>query len=255
MSSIEHVASSAIDLAVSMLNNGPQGSRVWKSDRDFADAADFAIEDAVRSLLSTESPDMGFLGEERGRSGPEDRYWCLDPIDGTVNYTRSIPNHGVSLALIEDGIPIGGIIALPAFGERYTAFGGIARLNGVEVAASTTATLAESVVTVGDFATGPGSVLKNERRLTMLGSLADSVGRVRMLGSAATDLAWLAAGRIDAVIIDANKTWDVAAGIALVRAAGAVVTHLDGHPYTLDGPNLLAAAPQVRDAIFSVVGS
>lgn len=255
MPSIESAASSAIELAVSMLAEGPQGSRVWKSDRDFADAADFAIEDAVRRLLAAKTPGIGFLGEERGRSGREDLYWCLDPIDGTANYTRSIPNHGISLALIEDGVPTGGIIALPAFGERYTVFDGDARLNGAKIATSDTTTLAASIVTFGDFASGTGSGLKNERRLAMLGALADRVARVRMLGSAATDLAWLASGRVDAVVIDANRTWDVAAGIALAEAAGAVVTHLDGRPYTLDGPDLLAATPQVHDLLISVVRS
>lgn len=75
-----------------------------------------------------------------------------------------------------------------------------------------------------------------------------------MLGSAATDLAWWADGRLDAVIIDANRAWDVAAGIALSVAAGATVTHLDGSAYTLDGPDVLAAAPSIHECVVSLLG-
>jgi myo-inositol-1(or 4)-monophosphatase len=89
----------------------------------------------------------------------------------------------------------------------------------------------------------------------MLGQLGAAVGRVRMLGSAATDLAWPAAGRLDAVVIDANHPWDVAAGVALARVAGAVVTHIDGSPYTLSGHDLLATTPHVHDATVAALAS
>jgi len=245
----ERVARTALDLAVSILREGAAGERVYKTDRDFATATDFAIEDTVRAYLSRETPDFGFLGEERGHSGSSQVYWCLDPIDGTTNFTRGLPNYGVSLALIRHGVPTFGAIELPAHGERYVTLDGAARLNGAEVGVARTAHLREAVVSVGDFATGSGHGAKNRRRLAMIHRLAESVGRVRMLGSAATDLAWLAAGRLDAVVIDANQTWDVAGGVALARAAGAVVTHVDGSEYSLNGPDILASVPQLHSVI------
>jgi myo-inositol-1(or 4)-monophosphatase len=245
----EQAANAAIDLALSLLHDGGTGDRVYKTDRDFATSTDFAIEDAVRELLARETPAFGFLGEERGHTGNRDRYWCLDPIDGTTNFTRGLPNYGVSLALIEDQAPVLGTIALPAHGERYITRDGAAHLNGQPIHVSNTANLRDSIVSMGDFATSADRAEKNRRRLAMLGTLGASVGRVRMFGSAATDLAWLAAGRLDAVVIDANRTWDVAAGIALARAAGAVVTHIDGSAYATRGPNVLAAAPLVHEAV------
>lgn len=249
----EQAANAAIDLALSLLHDGGTGDRVYKTDRDFATSTDFAIEDAVRELLARETPAFGFLGEERGHTGNRDRYSCLDPIDGTTNSTRGLPNHGVSLALIEDQTPAFGRIALPAHGEHYITHDGTAHLNGRPIHVSDTAELRDSIVSMGDFATSADRAKKNRRRLAMLGALGASVGRVRMFGSAATDLAWLAVGRLDAIIIDANRTWDVAAGIALARAAGAVVTHLDGSPYDIDGPNVLAATPCVHGSLVALL--
>lgn len=89
----------------------------------------------------------------------------------------------------------------------------------------------------------------------MLSNLSASVGRVRMLGSAATDLAWLAGGRLDAVIIDANRARDVAAGIAISMAAGARITHLDGRAYVHDGPDVLAATPSIHESVVALLSS
>ncbi|GAB6938175.1 inositol monophosphatase family protein [Isoptericola variabilis] len=252
-STIEQVADRAMDLALSLLHRDDDGERVYKTDRDFATVTDFAIEDAVREFLAHETPDTGFLGEERGHTGDRKTFWCLDPVDGTTNFTRSVPNYGVSLALIEHGASTLGTIALPAHGERYASRKGTAYLNGQPIHVSKTASLHDALVSTGDFATGTGSGAKNARRLAMIGSLAGAVGRVRMLGSAATDLAWLAAGRLDAVVIDANRMWDVAGGIAIARAAGAVVTHVDGSDYTLDGPDVLATAPAIHGRIVDLL--
>ena len=252
----EQAADAAIDRALSLLSTGSTGStghRVYKIDREFATSTDFAIEDAVRDLLARKTPDVGFLGEERGHTGSHERYWCLDPIDGTTNFTRGLANYGVALTLIENQAPVFGTIALPAHRERYVTTAGIAQLNGEPIGVAGTRTLRDSIVSMGDFATGPDGAKKNERRLAMTGRLAQSAGRVRMLGSAATDLAWLAAGRLDVVVIDANRPWDIAAGIALARAAGAVVTHIDGSPYSFDGHDVLAAVPHVHEAAVSTL--
>jgi myo-inositol-1(or 4)-monophosphatase len=251
----EQVAATAIDLALSLLRTEQTGEWVYKTDRDFATATDFVIEDAVRELLARETPEIGFLGEERGHTGNRERYWCLDPIDGSTNFSRGLPDYGVSLALIEEETPVFGTIALPAHRERYVTRDGSAHLNKNPIKVAPTSELRESVVSMGDFATGPGSLEKNQRRLAMLGQLAATAGRVRMLGSAATDLAWLAAGRLDAVVIDANHPWDVAAGVALARVAGAVVTHTDGRPYQLSGPDLLATTPHLHEATVAALAS
>lgn len=254
MTSTEHAATSAVDLALTILHESVAGERVYKTDRDYATETDYRIEDRLRDHLRDVTPDVGFLGEERGHTGNINRYWCLDPIDGTTNYTRGIPNYGVALALIDGDQPVIGEIALPAHRERYTIRGGVAVLNDRAVRVAGTSDLAEAIVAVGDFATGPGSPEKNRHRLTTMTRLADRVGRVRMLGSAATDLAWLAAGRVDAVVMHANNAWDMGAGVALARSAGATITDHDGRRYTLASQSLLAAAPDVHAALLSMVG-
>lgn len=253
MFSPEQASAAAIGRALELLNQPSSFERTYKTDRDYATTTDFVIEDELRALLHDLTPDIGFLGEERGHTGPVETYWCLDPIDGTTNFTRGLPDFGIALALITDAQPVHGEIALPAHQERYATQDDTAYCNGQRIRISTTSTLPEAVVSVGDFATGPGSVEKNRRRMSTLSRLADTVGRVRMLGSAATDLAWLAAGRLDAVVIHSNKPWDVAAGIAIAQAAGAVVTHHDGSPYSITGPNVLAAAPRIHAAIVAAL--
>jgi myo-inositol-1(or 4)-monophosphatase len=245
----EQASHAAIDRALTVLDAKPSGSRIYKADRDYATEADYAIEDALRSLLVELTPEVGFLGEERGQTGSRDTYWCLDPIDGTTNYSRGLPNFGVSLALVRGSVPVMGEIALPAHRERYAMRGEAAYRDGTQLTVSHTGKLSEALLSVGDFATGPGSVEKNRRRLATVTRLANEVGRVRMLGSVATDLAWLAAGRIDAVIVHSNKPWDMAAGVAIARASGGVVTHHDGSTYSTDGPDLLAAAPRIHSAL------
>jgi myo-inositol-1(or 4)-monophosphatase len=244
----EAAARAAIDQALSHLQGAPSETRTYKTDRDYATETDYAIEDALRRLLAQLTPEVGFLGEEHGFTGSRDTYWCLDPIDGTTNYSRGLPAFGVSLALVAHAVPVAGEIALPALGERYATRSESAHRNDVPVMVSDTSTLADALVSLGDFATGPAGPDKNRQRLRTVTQLADRIGRVRMFGSAAVDLAWLAAGHIDGVVIHSNKPWDMAAGVAIARASGATVTHHDGSPYTVDGPDILAAAPGVHSA-------
>lgn len=245
----EAASTAAIDRALELLEQSAGTQRTYKTDRDYATETDYAIEDELRRLLAEITPDVGFLGEERGHTGNREQYWCLDPIDGTTNYSRGLPNFGICLALVHGATPVLGEVALPAHGERYAIRDGAAHLNGQPIHASATATLSEAIVSLGDFATGDGSEAKNAQRLQTVQRLADTVGRVRMNGSMATDLAWLAAGRLDAVIVHSNKPWDMAAGVALARTSGAIVTHRDGSPYSVEGPDLLAAAPGVANAL------
>jgi myo-inositol-1(or 4)-monophosphatase len=245
----ENAATIAVDRALALLDLHTGAERTYKTDRDYATETDYAIEDALRQLLGDLTPDIGFLGEERGHSGNRERYWCLDPIDGTTNYSRGLPNFGICLALVEGTTPVHGEIALPAHGERYAVCDGVALLNGAHIQAADTATLGDALVSLGDFATGDASAERNAQRLRTVERLADTVGRVRMHGSMATDLAWLAAGRLDAVIVHSNKPWDMAAGVAVALAGGATVTHHNGDPYSLLGPDILAAVPEIHSAL------
>jgi myo-inositol-1(or 4)-monophosphatase len=236
-----------------MRQQGP-GALTPKGDRDFASEVDLDVERALRSFLTAETPDIGFLGEEEGSTRSEaERQWILDPIDGTVNFTRALPLCGVSLALVEAGKPVIGVIELPFLGNLYTAVQGRgAYLDRHPIRASSTTRLRDAVISIGDYGVGEAAA-RNPTRLALTSALAKVALRLRLLGSAAVDLAWLAAGITDATIFLSNKPWDTAAGVIIAREAGAVVADLDGTDHTIDSSATVAAAPGIIDDFLEVV--
>jgi myo-inositol-1(or 4)-monophosphatase len=247
---LERIALEAMDLAHEIFINNAPGALTQKTDRDFASELDFAIERELRSYLGEVTPDIGFLGEEEGATNVSSggAFWALDPVDGTANLLHGLPLCGSSLDLIDDGEPILGIIDLPLINERYTARRGFgAFCNGRPLTASSTQQLESAIVSTGDYAVGPRAYEKNIQRFDLTQQLANRVERIRMLGSAAIDLAWVAAGRLDASIILANKPWDVAAGVIIAREAGAHVIDLDGTRHGLRSTATICAAPDLLD--------
>lgn len=247
------VAGEAVDLAVDTLRSavGP-GDLTPKGDRDYASEIDFRIERQLRAHLTEATPDIGFLGEEEGTSGHQGGlHWALDPIDGTVNYVRDLPLFAVSLALIEDDQPVLGVIDMPTFGVRYRAAAGLGTFAGDRRLSCPPppADLGSAIVAIGDYAVGTNAESKNRVRLRITSRLAATVLRVRMLGSAAIDLAWLAEGRLDASITLSNKTWDMAAGVVLARETGHQVVDAAGAAYSLASASTVAAHPAIVDDV------
>jgi myo-inositol-1(or 4)-monophosphatase len=238
------VALAAADLARDLIRTRHPGAITEKSDRDLVSDVDYAVEREVRSHLREATPAIGFLGEEEG--GPDDTgtgwLWTLDPIDGTSNYAHGIPLCAVSLALLLDGRPVLGVIDAPFLAERFHAVEGSGAWSGDRrLTASSATALRDAIVAIGDYATGPGAARKNETQLAATVSLTPRVHRIRMLGTAAIDLSWVAAGRLDASITFSNNPWDMAAGIILAREAGAAVTDADGTPHTITSTATIAA--------------
>jgi len=251
-SSLLTTAHEAMNIAAELVRRTTPGSPIAKGDRDMATAVDFAVEHAVRNYLRETTPDIGFLGEEEGAAGaPRELIWTLDPVDGTANLLHGLPLCAISLGLVERGRPVLGVIEHPFLGARYWAVEGQgAFANGHRIQASRTASLREAIVSLGDYAVGTDAERKNQLRLAVTKHLAAAVLRVRMLGAAAVDLAWLAQGRLDASITLSNKPWDFAAGVVLAREAGAHVVARDGSPHTLDSASVVAvAAPLVGDIL------
>jgi myo-inositol-1(or 4)-monophosphatase len=217
---------------------------------------DVAIERAVRGFFADQTPDIAFLGEEEGRSGSDAAgwLWTLDPIDGTSNFAHGIPLCAISLALVRDGRPVLAIIDAPFIGERYHAVEGHgAHLGDTRLNVSDTARLRDAVVAIGDYAVGPQAARRNETSLATTVALTSRVHRIRMLGTIALDLAWVAAGRLDASITLANHPWDTAAGVLLAREAGATVTDMDGTPHTFDSAATIAAAPPLITPLTTLI--
>lgn len=235
---------------------GRERSISGKGDRDFATDLDYAVEDAVRDFLADETPDIPLLGEERGRTGnTESHYeWVLDPIDGTVNFAHGSPLYAVSLALTRNGISVVGVVEAPASEERFTAaLGHGAALNKHPLALHGPASLSDAVVAFGDFGVRPESERRNVQRLELFRRLVPKIQRVRMLGTAALDMCWTAAGRVDATYHSFINPWDVAAGVVIAREAGALVTDLDGVDYDTSATSILACNPDLHRALMAEI--
>jgi myo-inositol-1(or 4)-monophosphatase len=242
------IANQAVDLATEVLRaaEGPR-KLTAKGERDYATDLDYEIEQRVRDHLARETPHIGFLGEEEGRSGKRaDLVWALDPIDGTVNFVHGLPLYAISLALIAGNQPVLGVVDLPALQHRYHAAEGHGAHRDARrlPCPESSPDLASAIVAIGDYAVGDNAKAKNRDRLGVTARLAATVLRVRMLGSAAIDLAWLAEGYVNASVTLSNNTWDMAAGVVLARETGHIVVDRDGQPYGLHS-TATVAAPEI----------
>ena len=248
------IATQAMDIASEIVTQLPSAVDA-KGDRDMVSDVDVQIERAVRAYLGEHTPEIGFLGEETGDApGSSGLQWVLDPIDGTANFVKGIPLYAISLALATRQEPALGIIDVPADGSRYMAALGWGSFCGDEpLQVRPAAQLKEAIVTFGDYAVGEQAEAKNEARLVVTSRLAQRAQRVRMLGSAAIDLAWLAHGRTDAAIIFGGHPWDTAAGVILVREAGGSVVDARGQRHKLGSASTLAASPELLDQVLGVV--
>lgn len=239
------IAQRAVDIGHHHMTTGSAGKISEKADRDLVTELDVTIQHEIRDFLQRETPDIEFLGEEDGGGTLDentDYTWVLDPIDGTSNFAHGIPLCATSLALVHHGQPIVGVINAPFLGLRYHAVhDSRAYCNGEPIHASETSELRHAIVSLGDYATGPDAAEKNQRRFAVTQALAARVERVRMFGSAALDLAWVAHGRTDACIILSNKPWDMSAGVLIARESGASVTDASGQSYGLRSPETIAA--------------
>lgn len=226
-----------------------------KGEKDFATEVDFAIELKLRTLLEKATPEIPMLGEEYGGANVHDElFWVLDPVDGTINYSRGLPMCGISLALIKNGKPVLGLVDLPYLSQSYTAIEGKGSfLNGQRISVSNCGKLEQSIVSFGDFAVGGGATQKNAKRFSALNALGERAMRVRMLGSAAIDLVWLANGLLDASITLSNNAWDVQAGTLIVREAGGIVCDLDGSPHDVLSKYTIATTSPLKNEILTLL--
>jgi myo-inositol-1(or 4)-monophosphatase len=251
------VALEAVGRASRIVRSRAPGTVTSKGDRDPATEVDYAVERAVREFLLAEAPEVGFLGEEDGRFGADDAelMWALDPVDGTVNFMHGIPLCAVSLGLVRGDRSVLGVIDLPFLDVRYSAVEGGGAYRGDEriTAAKDTTRLADAVVALGDYAVGADAQRKNTERLRTTQLLVASVQRVRMFGSAAVDLAWVAEGRIAASVMQTNLPWDTAAGVLLAREAGALVVDQEGNAHTVRSESTVAVAPALLDELLGLL--
>lgn len=250
-------AERAVNLGATLLRQGGThvGALIDKGDRDYATAVDLGIERAVKDALAADVPGIPFLGEEEGGADLDtDMLWVLDPIDGTINFSHDSPLCGISLALVHSGRPVLALIDLPLLGERYVAQEGAgAFLNGKRIGVTEVPGLREAVVGITDFAVGPEAEQENPIHLAITRLLAPACLRVRVHGCACLDLAWLAAGRLNATLMLSNRPWDVSAGVLLAREAGGAVYDYDGAAYTSRSRFTIASTAGLADSITALL--
>lgn len=199
-----------------------------KGPANFVTAADRKAEKTLFEELSKARPGYGFLMEEGGtiKGSDKSHRWIIDPLDGTTNFLHGIPMFSISIALERDGQLVAGLVYNPISDEMFIAEKGQgAFLNDRRIRVSARRELPQAVVATGIPHIGRP---EHPRFMAELAAVMNEVAGVRRMGSAALDLAYVAAGRFDAYWEANLSAWDIAAGIVLVREAGGFVSDLTG---------------------------
>ena len=224
-----------------------------KGPANFVSAADHRAEEILFAELTRARPGYGFLIEERGNieGGDRSHRWIVDPLDGTTNFLHGIPIFAISIALEREGELVAGLIFNPANQETFTAEKGKgAFLNDRRIRVAARSELSASVIGTGIPHGGKPAhdLFRKELRAVM----ASSAG-VRRLGAAALDLAWTAAGRLDGFWERNLHAWDLAAGIVVLREAGAFVSDAEGNDDMLDKGSIVAGNEAIQRKLLKLL--
>ncbi len=226
-----------------------------KGAADFVSRADLKAEEELYEELSKARPKYGFVMEEKGEiEGPDNsNRWIIDPLDGTTNFLHGLPQFAISIALERDRQPYAGVVYNPATDELFWAEKGEgAYLNDRRIRVSGRSDLSTCLFACGlPFAGRPG----RRRALEEARQVLKETAGVRRFGAAALDLAYVAAGRFDAFWERDLNIWDVAAGAALVREAGGIISEIDGGKSFLNNGSILAANPEVHDKAMALLAN
>ncbi len=228
-----------------------------KGPADFVSQADTQAERTLVEELRKARPDYGYLLEEGGviEGEPGAPRFVIDPLDGTTNFLHGIPHFAMSIAVEDGGQIIAGVVYQPLTDETFWAVKGEgAFLGDRKLRVSGRRVLADSLMATGVPFLGHGAA-DFDAFSAMLAAVMPKVAGVRRFGSAALDLAWLAAGRYDGYWEAGLKRWDIAAGLLLVREAGGIVTDYRGGPDMLDRGDLVAANPALHAELHKLLAT
>ncbi|MFP7755518.1 inositol monophosphatase family protein [Thermodesulfobacteriota bacterium B35] len=216
--------------------------------------ADLASETAIVASLNEDLPGIAIMAEESAGdspSQPEGRSWIIDPLDGTTNFAHGFPFFAVSIALVEDAVPLAGVVYCPMQDELFCACRGRgAWLNSDRISVTATRFPVEALVATGfpyDIHARLDTVLRQLR------SVLPKVRDIRRAGAAAIDLAYVASGRLDGFWEMDLKPWDTAAGWLLVEEAGGRVSDFAGNPYSAFRPEILASNSVLHEQLIDML--
>jgi myo-inositol-1(or 4)-monophosphatase len=226
-----------------------------KGPGNFVSAADHRAESILREELAKARPGYGFLGEEGGLVAGSDttHTWIVDPLDGTTNFLHGIPQFCISIGLERQGTIVAGVIYDPIADELFTAERGKgAFLNDQRLRVAARRDLAEAVFACGLPHRGRGDLALFRSEFAVI---QDKVAGLRRFGAAALDLAWVAAGRVDAYWERDISPWDIAAGLLLVREAGGFVTDVDGKDTMMQTGSIVAGNETMHHELLKLLKS
>lgn len=221
-----------------------------KGPADFVSNADHRAEEIIYTALTKARPGYGFIMEERGIVEGTDKSnrFIVDPLDGTLNFLHGQPHFAVSIALEREGQLLTGVVYDVAKNEMFWAETGRgAWIDQRKLRVATRRKLTESVIATGTPWHGKAEDIHNGFAREIL-AMTPACAGIRRYGSAALDLAWVAAGRFDGFWERELKPWDIAAGLVLVREAGGIVTEIDGGDVMKTG-NIIAANEDLHPLI------
>ncbi|MGI9336718.1 MAG: inositol monophosphatase family protein [Gammaproteobacteria bacterium] len=214
-----------------------------KSTNDFVSDVDRRSEREIIDIIHKAYPQHGILAEESGLQAGDEYQWIIDPLDGTTNYLHGIPHFAVSIAVSRNDVIEQGVVFDPVKSELFTASRGSgAQLDGKRIRVSDRTSLKGALLATG-FPFGQMAHL--EEYVETMRALMPLTAGLRRAGSAALDLAYVAAGRFDGFWEFRLQPWDVAAGSLLIQEAGGIVCGFDGSEDFMSAGSLVGAPPKV----------
>ncbi|MDH5445791.1 MAG: inositol-1-monophosphatase [Gammaproteobacteria bacterium] len=223
-----------------------------KAENDYVSEVDRKAEAAIIDVIRKAYPDHAILAEESGKHEGNEYEWVIDPLDGTTNFVHGIPQYAVSIALKHKGRLDQAVVYDPISQELFTASKGAgAQLNGKRIRVTKRNSLKGALL-------GTGIPFRDDlpyldAYLEMLKALLPGSAGIRRPGSAALDLAYVAAGRLDGFWEMGLNQWDMAAGVLLIEEAGGLVSDLNGGFTHLQTGNIVAAPPRVFKAMLQAI--
>lgn len=222
-----------------------------KGRNDFVSDVDRMAEAEIINTIHKAYPDHAILAEESGQSGENDTVWIIDPLDGTTNFLHGFPHFCISIAVMVRGKIEHGVIYDPLREELFTASRGAgAQLNDRRIRVGKRKSLAESLLATGFPFRQPQHF---DSYLATFKVLFPQVVDVRRAGSAALDLAYVAAGRLDGYWEIGLQPWDIAAGALLIEEAGGVVTDFSAGDNYLDSGNIIVGNVSIQSAMLAAI--
>lgn len=219
------------------------------SKHDLVTSLDLRVQEFLYNSLSQKFPEIGFLGEESGmdKKPSTKGYWVIDPIDGTVNFSKMLPMFCISAAYVENDEPKYGIIYAPVMNQIITAEKdkGVL-LNEEKVVPKWAKNIDDAMISMGNIR---GKTYK------YFEALETKVMRLRLLGTAALQIAYVGTGYFDAFISVKGNSWDVAAGYIIVKEAGGIITDYNGNPSNIFNKKNIYSNPYIHEELIKIIKS